>query len=217
MKILAMTDIHGNYDAARKIMVAEREVDVIVLGGDITADGILPEGWSALFNAYAPVVLGVAGNMDDPSIDGVMEQGGESLNGRGTIIGPVGFFGVSGVPLSPLHAPYEVPEAEILRRAEAGYAAVQKSTATVFVPHAPPFDTALDRIFIGKHVGSRSVREFIERRQPDVVICGHIHEARGNAVIGKSTVINCGLAAKGYYGIVTIGPDVVVENRRLKD
>lgn len=57
----------------------------------------------------------------------------------------------------------------------------------VWLFHAPPYDTALDRAALdGKrvdhapldvHVGSIAVRRFIERRQPAVTLHGHIHES----------------------------------------
>ena len=215
MKILAITDTHGRDDIVKKIVDGEGGNDVIVLGGDITADGTLQEGWADILSDRCPVILGVAGNMDSISVDKIMEQGGHSLNGKGTILAGVGFFGVSGVPHSPLNAPYEISEEEILLRAEEGLRQVHAAPVKVFVPHAPPFDTPLDKMFLGKHVGSKSVRLFIDRYQPDVVICGHIHEARGMTTIGKTKVINCGMAGKGYYGVVTIGGTISVENRSL--
>lgn len=46
---------------------------------------------------------------------------------------------------------------------------------TVF--HAPPFNTNLDLLYTGEHVGSKSIREFIERAQPELSLHGHIHES----------------------------------------
>jgi len=48
---------------------------------------------------------------------------------------------------------------------------------TIYVIHAPPFDTNLDMILNRNHVGSRSVRKFIEKEQPFLVLSGHIHES----------------------------------------
>jgi Icc-related predicted phosphoesterase len=59
--------------------------------------------------------------------------------------------------------------------------------AAVLLFHAPPYDTALDRVAAdGKsvdhvpldlHAGSIALRRFIERRQPLVTLHGHIHES----------------------------------------
>jgi Icc-related predicted phosphoesterase len=151
--------------------------------------------------------------MDPPLLDHTISALGVSLNGRGVVLGDVGFCGVSASPVSILKTPNEIPEDEILRRAEAGWKEISDARWRLFVPHAPPHGTPLDRTFMGLHVGSTAVRKFVELRQPDAVICGHIHEARGITTLGKSTIINCGPAGKGCYGIVDIMETVHVELR----
>ena len=69
-------------------------------------------------------------------------------------------------------------------------------------------------MFLGKHVGSTAVRTFIEKNKPDVVVCGHIHEARGTDILGSTLMINCGSAAQGNYAMIDIGNTVEMENRR---
>lgn len=48
---------------------------------------------------------------------------------------------------------------------------------TIYVIHAPPFNTKLDIITTGAHVGSKAVREFIEKEWPLLTLHGHIHES----------------------------------------
>lgn len=48
---------------------------------------------------------------------------------------------------------------------------------TIYVTHAPPFNTNLDIIRNGVHVGSRSIRNFIEKEKPLLTLHGHIHES----------------------------------------
>jgi hypothetical protein len=62
----------------------------------------------------------------------------------------------------------------------------------VFVSHQPPRGTACDLAWGGSHVGSRSIRSFIEKTRPLVCFCGHIHEAVGIDSIGDSGVVNPG-------------------------
>jgi len=68
---------------------------------------------------------------------------------------------------------------------------------TIYVIHAPPFNTKLDMITSGAHVGSRAIREFIEKEQPYLTLHGHIHESpqmSGSFIdkIGKTACINVG-------------------------
>ena len=48
---------------------------------------------------------------------------------------------------------------------------------TVYVLHDPPYDTNLDLLYNGQHIGSAAVRRFIEKHQPPLVLSGHIHES----------------------------------------
>ncbi len=60
-------------------------------------------------------------------------------------------------------------------------------TRAVFLFHAPPYGTALDRAALDRksvdhapldvHVGSIAIRRFIERRRPAVTLHGHVHES----------------------------------------
>lgn len=68
---------------------------------------------------------------------------------------------------------------------------------TIYVMHAPPFNTHLDMISAGLHVGSKSIRNFIEKYQPKLCLHGHIHESpkvSGSFFdeIGSSIIVNTG-------------------------
>lgn len=219
MRILALSDLHGSIDVAEEVLIREPSYDVVILGGDITTFGSVAdlENSLARVQAHGRPVLAVLGNMDPPLLGESLERLGVSIDGRGVRIDEVGFFGVSAAPVSPLHTPYEIPEEEIARRASSGWKQVRDARWTVFVPHGPPRDTALDITFSHAHVGSTAVRKFIEEHQPDLVVCGHIHEARGVDRMGRTRLINCGQAGKGFYGLITIGAQIEVENKSLKD
>ena len=62
------------------------------------------------------------------------------------------------------------------------------------VTHAPPFNTAADRIENGEHVGSSGIQKSIHEFEPQINLCGHIHEAKSVSKIGKTTdVANPGM------------------------
>ena len=48
---------------------------------------------------------------------------------------------------------------------------------TIYVCHTPPFNTALDNMPRGRHVGSKALRAFIEQHAPPLTLHGHIHES----------------------------------------
>jgi Icc-related predicted phosphoesterase len=142
--------------------------------------------------------------MDSPAIDARLAELGVALDGRGLEFDGIGVFGVSAAPRSPLHTPYELSDEDLERRVQAGFAAVKNCRAKIFCPHAPPMDTACDRLRSGEHVGSAVIRTFVEREQPELVLCGHIHESRGVDEIGRSRVVNPGPVSAGHYAVVEI-------------
>jgi Icc-related predicted phosphoesterase len=69
----------------------------------------------------------------------------------------------------------------------------------IFICHQPPYGV-LDKVgfkgapksWIGKHAGSKVILDYINKKQPKYVFCGHIHEAKGKTKIGKTEVYNIG-------------------------
>lgn len=213
MKIAYLVDIHDRFDGVPGAMTKIGAVDLLVIGGDITTAGTPDEAALAVedWRPLAPSLLVLAGNMDSPAIDRRLADLGVALDSRGFRFGEVGVFGVSAAPRSPLHTPYELGDDELGRRIESGFEAVEDCRVRIFCPHAPPRGTACDRLRSGEHVGSTVVRAFIEREQPDLVLCGHIHEARGIDAIGRTRVVNPGPAAAGHYAVVEVDDTVTVQ------
>jgi hypothetical protein len=213
MRILAFSDVHGSYNRVVSMIAGASDIDLVVIAGDLTTCGDFREAEGAIkrLQARGIPLLMVSGNMDPPEVERAMDEAGVSLDGRGRVVGDTGLFGVSGAPYSPLHTPNEIPEEEILSRSLRGWVEVDGAVRKVFVPHAPPLGSRVDRLSSGKHVGSSAVAEVITRCNPALVICGHIHEARGEDRIGDTVVVNCGPVELGCAALITLGPSVVVE------
>jgi Icc-related predicted phosphoesterase len=78
-----------------------------------------------------------------------------------------------------------------------GLAARTPVAKTVFVLHSPPRDTCCDMIGARAHVGSRAIREFLERQGPPLALSGHIHESprissSWHDRVGRTVVVNPG-------------------------
>jgi uncharacterized protein len=206
MKIAYVVDIHDQFDAVPRALERIGEVDVLLVGGDITTFGTPYDAERAieLWRPLVPRILAVAGNMDSPAIDELLVELGVSMNASGHVIGDVGIGGVSAAPLSPLHTPYELDDDEILRRAEAAFESIRGARIRIFCPHAPPYDTECDRLRSGEHVGSEVVRRLVEDEQPDAVLCGHIHESRGTDLIGEARIVNPGPVSAGHYALLDV-------------
>ncbi len=215
MKILAIADIHGNRRRLRDILVAAQPADVIVLAGDITHLGSPDEAAEAvaLCRTYAPHVLTVSGNCDDELIEKRLVAEGCSLTGTGRIVDGVGFFGVSAA--APHHGnTWEVSEEQLGAWLDGGYRAVAAAPHKVLISHPPPFG-CVDLSYTKKHGGSRAVRAALDQYVLALVVCGHIHEARGLARHDGTPVVNCGPAWMGFYVEAELGDHVQVDLQQV--
>ena len=68
------------------------------------------------------------------------------------------------------------------------------SKVKILVTHAPPYNTCADLTESGDHVGSQGILKSIHEFEPNINICGHIHEAKSLCKIGTVTdVANPGM------------------------
>ena len=77
----------------------------------------------------------------------------------------------------------------------------------IYVMHAPPHNTRLDKMGDGSHLGSKAIRDFIDIHQPYITLHGHIHESpavTGTCLqkIGKTLAINSGQIAKRLSAVI---------------
>src|SRR5438034_961280 len=79
-----------------------------------------------------------------------------------------------------------------------GYAAVAGAAHKVLVSHPPPFGL-VDLAYTRKHGGSQAVCAALDEYAIQLVVCGHIHEARGSTQYNGTTVVNCGPAWMGFF------------------
>jgi uncharacterized protein len=189
VKLLAFSDLHRDRDLAERLVDLAREADVVLGAGDYATMRMGLEGTIEVLSAIAAPTVLVPGNaesdtelwkacMDWPSAH-VLH--GEALQLEGTQ-----FFGLGGgVPPTPFPWSFDLSEDEAAAKLESC------PEGAVLVVHSPP-KGYVDEAH-GRHLGSRSVLEAIERRRPALVVCGHIHQCWGSeAVIGTTPVVNVG-------------------------
>ncbi|MEK7851428.1 MAG: metallophosphoesterase, partial [Deltaproteobacteria bacterium] len=144
------------------------------------------------------------GNLDSLEIDAFLTREGINIHGRGKVMEGVGVFGCGGSGYTPFRTPVEFSEDELKTFLENGYRDVCDSPVKILICHTPPVNTKVDMIKSGAHVGSKAVRKFIEKHQPDLCITGHIHEASGEDIIGKTKVLNPGPFYEGGYVVINV-------------
>jgi Icc-related predicted phosphoesterase len=207
MKLLCISDLHGSSKICDKI----DDVDAVVVTGDITHFEGRGRAISVLDGLKCTKkMLAVQGNCDNYDVNDALVELGCGLHSRGEIIDGIGFFGLGGSDPTPFNTPQEYEEDELWDFLIEGYEQVKDAAVKVLVSHTPPKDTRVDLAGRG-HVGSVKVREFVEKYQPDLVLCGHIHEAKGQDKIGKTVIVNPGMFRDGYAIIEIERDDIKVE------
>jgi len=188
-RLQIFSDIHGDIRALERLMA--KEAEYYIAAGDLAT-------WSRGLDKLAPVMQPKAdrtyvlpGNHESENdIDLFCSQWGfHPFHGRLMRIGEWTFAGLGYSSPTPFNTPGEYSEQELARRLEP-FAGIEK---LVLICHCPPLDTDLDQIRTGLHAGSRAVREFIERNQPERFFCGHIHEGEGAAIeMSRTRAVNVG-------------------------
>jgi len=214
VRILAMSDIHGNVSHLGECADDIAGADVVVIAGDITQFGRrdAAERVVEAVRARARRVLAVGGNCDHPDVEEYLDEEGIGLHGAHRAVEGVTFLGVGMSLPCPGTTPGETTEEELAACLEHASLGVEPGARVIVVSHEPPRGTAADLSSGGGHVGSRAIREFLERTRPLACFTGHIHESRGVGSLGPTTVVNPGPHTKGFYAIALIdGDDVTVE------
>ncbi len=222
MRLLIISDIHGRVDLINKIPEVGK-VDVVVFAGDIAPYGAVHRAYEALVKLAQDlrdsVVVAVPGNMDPAEAyhRAGRELGIKVVHGDAAVIDDVTFIGVGGSPPTPFGTITEFTEDEIKVILEKSYSRVRANQENiVLVSHSPPYGTKCDVVFTGKHVGSIKVREFIEKHQPTLCVCGHIHESRAVDELGDTKIVNPGPLFRGYYAVARlVGGRAEVELKRI--
>src|SRR5262245_4506676 len=208
------------FRAIERIAPALRTADVAVLTGDLTNFGEPDDAWRVIdaVRMHCPTVWAVTGNLDMAWVIDALRAQGVSLHGEGRRAGDLGVFGCGGSNITPMDTPTEFEEHELHAILEQAHAAVADAPRRLMICHTPPFDTKLDRLMNGTHVGSPAVRRFIEARRPQVCVVGHIHEGRGVDRVGETQVLNAGALRDGGYVVVEDdGRTLSAELRHVRD
>ena len=202
---IAFGDIHDSVENLERIPELAT-VDGLVVTGDLTNVGGVAEAKRVLdaLAAHKPVLAAQIGNMDKQAVSGYLDELGINIHARARLLAPgLALMGAGGSTPTPFATPSEFSEDAYAQWLEQAWAEARaQAEQIVLVSHNPPRNTACDIVGPGLHVGSQAVRDFIEKYQPPLCICGHIHEARAVDVLGNSRIVNPGNFSAGAYVVV---------------
>lgn len=206
---IGIGDIHDNLAALDRLagLPDLAQAAGILISGDLTLVGDAVRAARVIEAARRlhPALLAQIGNMDRADVDAYLSEEGINIHASGRLTPEgVGIIGVGFSTPTPFHTPSEAGEERIAAWLETARTAVAGCRHLLLVSHTPPVNTVTDRIRSGAHVGSQAVRDFIERVKPEVCLTGHIHEARGEDVIGPTRIVNPGALADGGYARIAL-------------
>jgi uncharacterized protein len=217
MVITVLSDIHGQIEKIDKIADQLKSSQLTLLTGDITHFGHEPEAKEIIqkISTYQSNILAVTGNCDYPEVEHFLMKESISLHQRSIIYDGIGFVGTSGSLPCPGKTPNEYTEEELSYYLTVSFDSLYSHVPTILVVHQPPYNTIADRVSPGKHVGSTTIRQIIEERNPIGCFCGHIHEGGGEDRINSTVILNPGPFKDGKYAFVKIIDHQIIESTIL--
>jgi Icc-related predicted phosphoesterase len=206
VRILAVSDLHYRLPHYDWLVKASEGVDVVALVGDLadvvnavphTVQTVVLQSYLAELSSRA-TVLAASGNhdLDGPGPHGEQVAGwlrdvaGDSLHTDGTSVDVDG----TRFTICPW---WDGPESKNAVGAQLAAAAVDRPERWVWLYHSPPAGTVLCKDG-RREFPDHDLAAWIEEHKPDLVLCGHIHQApwieggSWHARLGDTWVFNAG-------------------------
>ncbi len=194
-------DVHARLDRLEHVLdhLAPLPLDGVLLVGDVSRG----PPWSqrgqqdaAQVASFAQVVAAIQARVEAPVLFVPGNHDPRVVPLPGNIdrtlhtVENIRIFGIGGAGPARFGFPYEWDEAEI--------AALRVLPCDLVLAHCPPFGTPIDALSGGRgHAGSQAIRAVAEGHQ-GVLVCGHIHESAGFALLGDCLCINVGALGEPY-------------------
>lgn len=213
MKILSAGDLHGDSGLAKRLAekASKEKVDLVILCGDLTEGDEKTDNLIGPFLKQGKRVVLVPGNHESVATADFLSKiyGVKNLHGYGIkLFDPepkhakasksgedksyVGLFGCSGVNIG-IHQVTDKEAYDLLMK---GHNYVKDADIKIMVSHVHPAGTKMEK-FTQFFEGSKAIRRAIDKFQPDIMLCSHVHEAEGlEEKIGKTRVLNVGRKGK---------------------
>lgn len=210
MKIFCTSDIHGRLKNLKKIIdfVNSRyDIHTVIFAGDIAKD----HKWSSIselaekqvddYECFRSLIMKISdkqvyyirGNHD------VFTPKEEDMNFLPNIY--KAGLETSFVPLEKMYIQFYQTERECTELELGKYLEDIDMRNKYVVAHQPVWGV-LDKGYSGHNLGSLAIRKKIIIDEPELFICGHVHEDFGVAILNKTTVINCACVSGTVRGII---------------
>jgi Icc-related predicted phosphoesterase len=193
MKVQIFSDIHGDVRSLERLM--SLPADIHISAGDLATFGRGLDRCGPVLEKFGERVWVLPGNheTDVQSREFCARYGLTDFHRQVRQLGATQWGGLGYSNPTPFDTPGEYTEEQIIEALEL----FRGRSPLYLVVHLPPHGTRLDEFAPGGHAGSPALREWVEREQPEMLFCGHIHECAGRSdQIGRTRCFNVGQA--GY-------------------
>jgi Icc-related predicted phosphoesterase len=211
MKLLVGSDLHNN--ARAKVWFCELadqvKPEVVVFLGDFITFEPLSFARDVMRDiaSFGVPTLVIPGNCDPREVLLQIDQvdGITNLHNHSLQIGGLQFTGKGGSITCPSPTPFEEPDEGFTRTLEP----LMEGT-DILVLHQPVRGFRDQIVGVGD-VGSESLLKLVSEHRPRLVLSGHIHEAKGLDVWGKTYFVNPGALLEMNAAVIDVSKRIRVE------
>jgi Icc-related predicted phosphoesterase len=202
MRLLVVSDLHGDLDSARRACEHQRP-DCILSCGDWGDAEQVDESIFAALLAVAPVYT-TFGNHDPLDLLARLENrdGSAVLLAQGEVREHAGLrlAAIGGIWAKSHAKRHYVTDADV---AEAAARIARSGPVDILITHGCPVGLA-DRTPSGRHGGQRCFLDANKTIAPRLHLCGHLHVAQERALKDGRQVINVGATPEGSIAVVEV-------------
>ncbi len=205
MRILAVSDLHGDLDSVHEAIEHYRP-EALVCCGDWGDPSEVSRDAMESFPARLPV-LSTFGNHDPMEIlGGLLNADGSPVlleQGRVRTLGPLRLAAIGGIWAKSHRKPFYVTDEDVLGLADR---IARRGPLDLLLTHGCPLGMA-DRTPGGQHGGQRCFLEANKRIAPRVHLCGHLHVAQQYRLKDGREVLNVGATPTGSVVLIEVSQD----------
>lgn len=215
MLLLALGDIHSNLGKVKdlKQKIKGLRIDLCLICGDFTEEGTLKVAERILAEFDFCKAFALPGNMDSKEIIQMLEEKKVSLHKKTADFGNYSFIGLGGG--KPVNTFYRinVGELEAEKFLKQNYPKTEKQV--ILLSHSPAAGTRLEITKDEARLGLKALRKTIEEKQPLLLVHGHVHEAFGEEMIGKTLCVNTGAVKEGNAVLIELNGKPKIKRLRF--
>lgn len=186
MKILAISDIHGDLGLVKKLgeLIDKEKVDLVLLAGDQTWFSQNTKGLVGPLTKK-PTLIIPSNHETEETVNSWerMYPNLKSIHKKSLKIKGIGFFGSGTVDWGS-----KEDSKKIFKELKDSHEKIKNLHKKIMITHVPPSGSKIELMGFP---GSKGVKKAIEKFSPDFLVCGHIHEGGGLIEkIYETTVMN---------------------------